>query len=504
MPIREGKTAQPRIVLVTPNWHWDSTPLPVETLIVPVTPPLEYSYLYGSLRSRAQIQVIDAYASQMTIEEFERALADSKPSALVVATAPTLLYWRCPPMSVDAARIAIEAIRRITSATITIIGPHGTATPEWALAHTLADWCFRGTPEQDLPIRLTTNDYQASPYMASSERSAVAISVSSNPSLASAHFDWIDFKLAYKPHMWRITDEELAVVSDVARGITMETSRGCPWSCTYCAKEPVRGRYNRRSIEAVRAELERAVKIGADYIYFIDEIFNIPDAGFAQLLELIRDYGIRFGFQGRADLVDEKMARQLASSGCIYAELGIDVISDSLSSRIGRRQELDRAQAGIDVASKHIPIVRFNRINLDTLDYREFFGVPEVSWAFPPGPALPYPGAVLGELVMQRYGYEGFDWDFALHYSWWLRLEVYLQRTQPEMKKADISALQAAFLGLPRTAARGLAVTLHDVMKTPEALRQINAFRQTSKVGIRPNHTSRLPTAETALLPGAS
>ena len=56
-------------------------------------------------------------------------------------------------------------------------------------------------------------------------------------------------------------------------GAEMEASRGCPYRCTFCAKENFRDRYRRRPLATVLDELDGLIAAGAGYVYFIDEIF---------------------------------------------------------------------------------------------------------------------------------------------------------------------------------------------------------------------------------------
>jgi radical SAM superfamily enzyme YgiQ (UPF0313 family) len=56
-------------------------------------------------------------------------------------------------------------------------------------------------------------------------------------------------------------------------GAEMEASRGCPYHCTFCAKDNFRDKYRRRPMPIVFDELDRLCEAGLEYIYFIDEIF---------------------------------------------------------------------------------------------------------------------------------------------------------------------------------------------------------------------------------------
>ena len=56
-------------------------------------------------------------------------------------------------------------------------------------------------------------------------------------------------------------------------GAEVETSRGCPYHCTFCAKDNFRDKYRRRPVPVVLDEVDGLIAQGVEYIYFIDEIF---------------------------------------------------------------------------------------------------------------------------------------------------------------------------------------------------------------------------------------
>src|SRR3954452_19411160 len=81
-------------------------------------------------------------------------------------------------------------------------------------------------------------------------------------------------------------------------GAEVEASRGCPYHCTFCAKENFRDGYRRRDLPSVIAEIDRLIAQGVGYIYFIDEIF-LPNR---PLLDALAEREIAFGMQTRIDL----------------------------------------------------------------------------------------------------------------------------------------------------------------------------------------------------------
>src|SRR5262249_12429267 len=90
-------------------------------------------------------------------------------------------------------------------------------------------------------------------------------------------------------------------------GAEMEASRGCPYHCTFCAKENFRNAYRKRPLETILTELDGLIEQGIEYLYFIDEIF-LPNK---ELLEAVALRQIKFGVQTRIDLWTEEMIELL-------------------------------------------------------------------------------------------------------------------------------------------------------------------------------------------------
>jgi anaerobic magnesium-protoporphyrin IX monomethyl ester cyclase len=459
-----------RAVGVTPNWRWDSSPLAVDTLRPPVAPPLEWAYLAGELGS-SRLGVVDAYAEDLSLTETAERIVAESPSIVVLATAPSLLYWRCPPLSLRAPALLITALRERDPATrVVLIGPHGTHSPRYAAETSGADLVWRGATEHEFARLISTDRLESSPCTYEVD-GTVHTSVFVEPAASIGPADYgIYSRELYRPHMWLVTDEERQALGYLSSGALAEASRGCPWSCPYCSKGPVRDRYERRTIESIRREIECAVEVGFDYVFFIDETFNIPSDHLASVLDLIAETPLQFGFQGRPDLVTEAWAERMAAAGCVYSELGVDLVGVPEGAAAGRRQRLDHAERGLDVARQYFDVVRYNRLNATTLDYVDFFGDPDIDWAQPADPIYPYPETVVGRLLMSRYGYIDFDWRFAETYSWWLRIEVFLQRSAPLLPRGSVESLRDIFLTLPDSAAEQLAEALEGVQNAQQIL----------------------------------
>jgi radical SAM superfamily enzyme YgiQ (UPF0313 family) len=124
--------------------------------------------------------------------------------------------------------------------------------------------------------------------------------------------------------------------------LNMNTTRGCPYKCNWCAKPIYGNRYNSRSPQHVVREMKMLLeKYGVEHIWFCDDIFGLKPGWVKEFSILLREEQLRIPFkiQARADLmIDEEMVRALASAGCdnvwIGAESGSQKVLDAMDKGI--------------------------------------------------------------------------------------------------------------------------------------------------------------------------
>jgi anaerobic magnesium-protoporphyrin IX monomethyl ester cyclase len=107
----------------------------------------------------------------------------------------------------------------------------------------------------------------------------------------------------------------------------MISSRGCPYSCNWCAKPIFGRRYTQRSPESVVneiAQLRRAVR--PDHIWFADDIFGLTAKWVAKFADEVVARGVRtpFMIQCRADLLTPDVVAALAAAGAEEVWIGVE------------------------------------------------------------------------------------------------------------------------------------------------------------------------------------
>jgi radical SAM superfamily enzyme YgiQ (UPF0313 family) len=144
-------------------------------------------------------------------------------------------------------------------------------------------------------------------------------------------------------------------------GYTLATSRGCPYSCSYCCNNALKkiyagqSFYRRRSAEHVIDELKIAKnKYKPRYIVFLDEAFNADLAWFKGFLKDYREQiDLPFSCFAYPDLLDSAAIDDLKTAGCFKIQMGLQTISEDRRLLVFNRASDNRkiAQA-IDACRK--------------------------------------------------------------------------------------------------------------------------------------------------------
>ena len=353
--------------------------------------PLEFGYSKALLEQNGhEALLVDGQLEELTQTEIVDRVRAFAPDFMVVTTAPSYLFWRCAPPELRVPQELCVALRDIP-AKLVIVGPHASTTPRATLKKLAADFVVLGECEEILP-QLAGPLSEASSIAYSDNGSIVvrgpnrAADMKRLPALS-----WSEETIARHKHHHHRFDAPPA-----APGAEMEASRGCPYHCTFCAKDNFRNNYRKRPLAIILHEFDRLASQGVEYIYFIDEIF-FPDA---QLLAALAERRMKLGVQTRIDLWNEDALRALARAGCVSIEAGVESISEAGRAYLDKKckmstEELTRR---LIFAKQHVPFVQANLLAMTEDDADEIeswrqnlerHGV----WANKPVPLFPYPGS---------------------------------------------------------------------------------------------------------------
>ncbi len=134
------------------------------------------------------------------------------------------------------------------------------------------------------------------------------------------------------------------------RQILYESSRGCPFSCSYCLSA-VCTRVVHKDIATVEDELRRILASKPTLVKFVDRTFNdLPDRALAIWKKLVEIGGkTRFHFEVAPDRFTEEQFAFLETVpvGLFQFEIGIQSTSAKTLAAVHRQMDVDRAMATI-------------------------------------------------------------------------------------------------------------------------------------------------------------
>ncbi len=106
-------------------------------------------------------------------------------------------------------------------------------------------------------------------------------------------------------------------------GAEVEASRGCPYTCSFCAKIDFRDKYRRRDLPPLLAEIDALVAQGVDLPVFHRR--DLPAARGPAGGAGARP--VQFGIQTRIDLWKPEMLALLGQAGCVSIEAGVESLT---------------------------------------------------------------------------------------------------------------------------------------------------------------------------------
>ncbi len=329
---------------------------------IPVAPPpIGLMYLAGYLRKmrpeKDEIHILDG-RSELTpeagvVEKLRSVMPD-----LVGITGFTM-------EGKTAHRYAALAKEHAPGCTTIIGGPYGTSDYATALEDTNVDFTARGEGELTLHrlIERLESQQPVSEMNGISYRRNGSIVPGTFPDLIQdideipyPAWDMINLESYFvEGRVRRLTNP----LQSRLRGISLFSTRGCPYRCTYCHN--VFGKkLRKRSVENVLGEIRWLVEdFRVQEIEFIDDVFNLDRERAKAICEGIiqAEWDLRLAFPNglRADQMDEELVDKMHRAGTYRINYAVESGTPRIQKMIRKNLNLERAREIIDyTASKGI------------------------------------------------------------------------------------------------------------------------------------------------------
>jgi radical SAM superfamily enzyme YgiQ (UPF0313 family) len=132
--------------------------------------------------------------------------------------------------------------------------------------------------------------------------------------------------------------------------LTLQTTRGCPLDCSFCAASRLISKYKKKPIENVRRELEAIVQLwpGA-FIELADDNTFFDKRWGRELAQLFTSYNVRWFTETDISVAeDEALLELLANSGCAQLLIGLESVRpESLAQADSRLWKYDQYESVI-------------------------------------------------------------------------------------------------------------------------------------------------------------
>ena len=220
-------------------------------------------------------------------------------------------------------------------------GPHASFLPEEALEH--GDYVIAGEGETGFPMLVDALNGKGSlsdvPGLVWKENGTILRNPTAPPIEDLDSLPFPDFSLLDMG-----SRKKMGIQGPGRSTVPMQTSRGCPFDCTFCSVTGMFGkRYRHRSTENIIAELSQYDR-KENIIFFYDDNFAANPRKTKELLrEMIRrKLGFEWSTQVRSDIAkDPEMLDLMVQAGCTSLYIGFESVDPQALREMKKSQSVD-------------------------------------------------------------------------------------------------------------------------------------------------------------------
>jgi len=279
--------------------------------------------------------IIDAPANNYSPEDIAKIVNDEYESALIVI----VVYGFQPSASTQnmpAASETATAIKNLDSRIkIMMTGTHPAALPEQTLREENVDFvCSREGPETisatAQALKENARTYSNIPSLWYRQDGMIASTPAGelmrnlDTEMPSVSWDLLPMD-KYRAHNWHCFDH----IEERQPYVSMHTSLGCPYKCSFCCINAPFGKssYRMWEPETIVKEIDFLVETyGIKNIKFVDEMFVLNRNHVNSICDLLieRDYDLNIWAYARVDTIKDEFLDKLRKAGFRWLALGIE------------------------------------------------------------------------------------------------------------------------------------------------------------------------------------
>lgn len=207
---------------------------------------------------------------------------------------------------------------------------------------------------------------------------------------------------------------------------SLQTARGCPWTCIFCASETLKTtRYIMRSPKKVVEEMaDIALKYPyITHLYICDDVLTFWPEHITEIVDRMDAEGLKFTFEGstRANLVTDEIIGRLAKSGLIRLSFGLETVDPVMRVTMQKKVPLEAYSTANRICSNYgveamnslmigLPGETRETIRATLKWVRESREIKQANLAI----AIPYPGTEFNDMAQSgAHGVKLLSQDFS-------------------------------------------------------------------------------------------
>ncbi len=414
-----------KVALISPKWNQ----------MVNSYPSLGLGYLAAVLERRGdEVRIFDFGLDP------RRPLEDEVHD--VLAFRPDVIGLTAMTTSYHSAEEAMSLLRAGTNAPMVLGGPHATVFPARTLQEQPAlDYLVFGEGEETMLELMEVIEGRRDPAAVAGLCYRRAGEVICNPARPLIRdLDALPFPAR---HLFQLERYPL-YAPDGGRMLTVLTSRGCPYNCSYCFKGIVGRTYRQRSPENLMQELKELIRTyGIRNFYFIDDLFTLDVKRLNVLLDMMIAEGLDIRWQclARVDRVTPELLRKMAAAGCRQIHYGIESGNQEILDRVGKRITLEQVRQAVRwTAEAGIRSKGYFMLGLpgdteetmeQTIQFAASLDLDDAMFSL----TTPFPGTRLWEELVARNPETQYNSDFSRAYYY----NSYTEEIAPFLNVSEVS-----------------------------------------------------------------
>jgi len=328
----------------------DKSPSDSKRLKIMAFPPLGIQTLAPVLRQHGHgVRMFDTCHPEMKAEQLAEAVKQERPDVIGISFLSTTTY--------PAAKSVAERLKSAAPGTPIIVGgPFATMNASRILRDCPHMDCVGvGEGEELLPDYLSNLHDPGSVAGLVWRNGADIVQNAPRPLLRDLdRFPYPDRSSLPIDYIESLPLDVPAVLS-LDKFCTMQTSRGCPYSCIYCDIPTLsEGKWRCRSAEHVLGEMQELNEQGYRSVYLTDDHFLIKRERIGAICDGIieRKLEFRWGCEGRVDSAAVDQLGLMSEANCDFLAFGVEAGTQKVLDRLKKKQTLEQVEQAVRKAKQ--------------------------------------------------------------------------------------------------------------------------------------------------------